>query len=132
MKAGEGGVIAAAAVFIAGGIFVGVTPLSVEEPSPQEEDAGDEWSVYEELKTSIQPYHFGNLPRESFRADTTVWVVDLDYNMYTVPQVDLFVTRELRDLGMTAITARERSGGGVVFNAVFPNGLPLEIQFTCP
>ncbi len=130
MKTGEAGVLTAAALLLAGGLFVGFTPMP--ELELIEVGMEQELSVYDELKQSIQPYHFGNIPRESFRADTTVWVVDLDHNMYTVPQVDLYVTRILRELQFTGITAAERDQGGIVFNAVFPNGQPMEIQFTCP
>ncbi len=130
MKTGEAGVLTATGLLVAGALFVGFTPM----PELELMEAGmeQELSVYQRLKQSIQPYHFGNLPRESFRADTTVWVVDLDHNMYTIPQVDLYVTRVLRDLQFTGITATEREQGGIVFNAVFPNGQPVEIQFTSP
>ena len=130
MKTGEAGVLTATGLLVAGALFVGFTPM----PELELMEAGmeQELSVYQRLKQSIQPYHFLNLPRESFRADTTVWVVDLDHNMYTIPQVDLYVTRVLRDLQFTGITATEREQGGIVFNAVFPNGQPVEIQFTSP
>lgn len=132
MKTGEAGVLAAVVLLLAGGLFVGFTPMPEQELFETGMEPEEELSVYDRLKHSIQPYHFGNLPRESFRGDTTVWVVDLDHNMYTIPQVDLYVTRELRRLQFSLITAAERGQGGIVFNALFPNGLPVEIQFTCP
>lgn len=132
MKSGEAGVLAAALLLLGGGLFVGFTPMPEREFIEAGMEPVEEVPVYESLKRAIQPYHFGNLPRESFRADTTVWVVDLDHNMYTIPQVDLHVTRILRELQFTAITASERAQGGIVFNALFPNGQPVEIQFTCP
>lgn len=132
MRTGEVGILAALAVFIAGGIFVAFAespaPVFIEGASEPE----IELSVYDMLKQSIQPYHFGNVPRESFRGDTTLWVVDLDHNMYSVPQTALHITRILRDLQFTEITASERLSGGIVFNALFPNGQPLEMSFTCP
>lgn len=131
MKRGEAGVVTALLVFLAGAVLIAAT----DPPEPvQGQLSGEiaEISVYDQLKQAIRPYHFGNVPRESFRADTTVWVVDLDYNMYTVPQTDLHVTRILRELGFTDIEAGERASGGIVFRAVFPNGQPLEINFTRP
>jgi len=132
MKAGEAGVVTAVIVLLTGGLFVGFTGMPEPEFLEEFAEPRVELSVYDQLKQSIQPYHFGNLPRESFRGDTTVWVVDLDHNMYTIPQVDLYVTRKLRDLQFTDITAAERASGGLIFNAAFPNGQLLEIQFTCP
>ena len=132
MKAGEAGVVAAMSLLLAGGFFVGLKDLPDRELLEGLPEPAPELSVYDLLKQSIQPYHFGNLPRESSRGDTTVWKVDLDHNMYTVPQVDLYVTRELRNLQFTRITAAEREQGGIVFNALFPNGAPIEIQFICP
>lgn len=132
MKAGEAGVVTSVLVLLTGGIFVGFTQMPEPPITEGAYQQPEEMSVYDQLKLAIQPYHFGNLPRESFRGDTTVWVVDLDHNMYTIPQVDLHVTRELRELEFNGITAAERAAGGLVFNAVFPNGQPLEIQFTCP
>lgn len=129
MKAGEAGVLAAAALLVAGGLFVGFTPMPQGELLERQDAAEENLSVYDQLKEAIRPCHFGNFPRETFRGDTTVWVADLDYNMYTVPQVDLLVTRKLRELEFTGITAREGEDGGIVFRALFPDGQPLEMQF---
>jgi hypothetical protein len=132
MKAGETAVLVSLAVFAAGGVFVAFTDSPsleiMEEMIPHEEPP----SIYEMLQKEINPYHFGNVPRVSFSADTTVWTVDLDHNMYTVPQAVFFVTGTLREMGFTAITAAERGSGGVVFRALFPNGHPIRITFTSP
>ncbi|PIE51114.1 hypothetical protein CSA37_05745 [Candidatus Fermentibacteria bacterium] len=132
MGKGEFGIVTALTVLVAGAVFVG----AVESPDPERfadvRVVPREISVYDRLKEQISPFHFGNVPRESFRGDTTVWVVDLDRNMYTIAQTDLYVTRILRNLGFTSIEAAERAAGGIVFNAVFPNGQPIEINFTCP
>ena len=132
MRTGEAGILIALAVFLAGGVFVGVREIPHPVFLAGTVEPEIELSVYDMLKQSIQPYHFGNLPRESFSGDTTLWVVDLDHNMYSIPQTDLHVTRILRDLQFTGITASERLSGGIVFRALFPNGQPLEISFTCP
>lgn len=132
MRAGEAGILIALAVFLAGGVFVGLKDIPHEVFPGGTVESEVELSVYDMLKQSIQPYHFGNVPRESFSGDTTLWVVDLDHNMYSIPQTDLHVTRILRDLQFTDITASERLSGGIVFRALFPNGQPLEISFTCP
>jgi len=132
MKAGEAGVVAAAVLLLAGSIFAGTVRMPEQELFEEGSEPPEELSVYDLLKKAIQPYHFGRVPRESVRGDTTVWKVDLDHNMYTIAQVDLFVTRELRNLQFTGITAAEREEGGIVFNAAFPNGQVLEIQFITP
>ncbi len=128
MKAGEAGVLAAAVLLVAGGLFVGFAPMPEGDLLEQQDIIEEDLPVYDRLKASVRPYHFGNFPRETFRGDTTVWVADLDYNMYTVAQVDLLVTRKLRELEFTGITAREGEDGGIVFRALFPDGQPLEIQ----
>lgn len=132
MKTGEAGVITALAVLLAGGVFVGFSELPDAASASGEDLMQAELPVYDQLKIAIRPYHFGNFPRESFRGDTTVWVADLDHNMYSIPQTDLYITRALRDLEFTGIRAAERPSGGIVFNAFFPNGQPIEIQLTCP
>ncbi len=132
MRTGEAGILIALAVFLAGGVFVALREIPHEVFLGGTVESEVELSVYDMLKQSIQPYHFGNVPRESFSGDTTLWVVDLDHNMYSIPQTDLYVTRILRDLQFTDITASERLSGGIVFRALFPNGQPLEISFTCP
>jgi len=132
MRTGETWIIVTLAVFLSGGIFTAVKAM----PDMTERDSAsthvEELSLYDQLKLEIQPYHFGNVPRESFSADTTVWVVDLDYNMYSQAQADLHVTRVLRRLNFENITVRERAPGGMVFCAEFPNGQPFQIHFTAP
>jgi hypothetical protein len=132
MKSGETGILVALIVFVAGGLFTALKAMPDTPGEVSGEQPRIELSVYDQLKQDIQPYHFGNVPRESFAGDTTVWMVDLDHNMYSIPQVDLYVTRILRRLDFSGITARERASGGIVFNAAFPNGQPLEIHFTSP
>jgi len=132
MRIGEAGVVVALAVLIAGGIFSGVNEMPDIASISSISETPVELSVYDQLKLAVQPYHFGNFPRESFRGDTTVWVADLDHNMFSIPQTDLYVTRALRDLGFTDIRAAERASGGIVFNAVFPNGQAIEINLTSP
>ncbi len=132
MRRGETGILAALAVFIAGGIFAAVKAMPDMNELSTGNQLREEFSLYDRLKQDIQPYHFGNVPRESFSGDTTVWVVDLDHNMYSLPQANLHVTRVLRRLGFSSIIVRERRAGGMVFNADFPNGQPLQIHFTSP
>jgi len=132
MKSGEAGILVALIVFAVGGLFTALTamPDMLEQVSGAPQQV--ELSLYDQLKVEIQPYHFGNVPRESSAGDTTVWTVDLDFTKYTVPQVNLYVTRILRRLSFSGILARERASGGIVFNADFPGGQPLEIHFICP
>ncbi len=133
MKAGETGVLAALVLFLAGGVFVGLSEMPEQDLSSRAPEPEAEMSVYEQLKLELRQYHFGNLPKsESFRGDTTVVSADLDYIMYSVPQADLHITRTLRNMGFTRITAAETATGGIVFNAIFPNGLPLEIRLNRP
>ncbi len=132
MGKGEFGILTALTVLVAGAVFVGAVESPDSDHFADLQGVHCEVSVYDRLKEQISPFHFGNVPRESFRGDTTVWVVDLDHNMYTIPQTDLYVTRILRNLGFTSIEAAEKAAGGIVFNGVFPNGQPLEINFTCP
>ncbi len=132
MRAGEVWIVVSAAAFLSGGIFTAMTDMpDITELYPENMPLA-ELSVYDQLKTEIQPYHFGNVPRESFSGDTTVWVVDLDHNMYSLFQADLYVTRILRRLNFSSIIAGERQAGGIVFSALFPNGQPLQIHFTSP
>ncbi|MCK5131676.1 MAG: hypothetical protein KAR40_05930 [Candidatus Sabulitectum sp.] len=132
MRAGETWILASLVVFLAGGIFTAVKAMPDMTEPDSESHPPEELSLYDQLKHDIQPYHFGNVPRESFSGDTTVWVVDLDHNMYSLPQANLHVTRVLRRLGLDRIIVHERTGGGIVFNADFPNGQPVQIHFTSP
>ncbi len=133
MKAGETGVLAALVVFLAGGLFVGLSKMPEQELFFRTPEPEEELSVYEQLKLELRPYHFGNLPKsESFRGDTTVLSADMDYIMYSVPQIDLHITRLLRNMEFTGITAAETVTGGIVFKALFPNGQPLEIWLNRP
>lgn len=132
MRTGETWVLASLAVFLAGGIFTAVKAMPDMSETGLEGQPRAELPLYDQLKQDIQPYHFGNVPRESFSGDTTVWVVDLDYNMYSLPQANLHVTRVLRRLGFSGIIVRERITGGMVFNSNFPNGQLLQIHFRSP
>lgn len=132
MRTGEIWILASMTVFLAGGIFTAVKAMPDMTELDPESRPLEELSLYDQLKQEIQFYHFGNVPRESFSGDTTVWVVDLDYNMYSLPQANLHVTRILRRLGFNDIIVSERIQGGMVFNAVFPNGQPIQIHFTAP
>ncbi len=132
MRTGEICILASMTVFLAGGIFTAVKAMPDMTELDPESRPLEELSLYDQLKQEIQLYHFGNVPRESFSGDTTVWVVDLDHNMYSLPQANLHVTRVLRRLGFNEIIVSERIQGGMVFNAVFPNGQPIQIHFTAP
>ncbi len=132
MRTGEVWILVSLAVFLAGGVFTAVKAMPDITGSDLVPHPGEELSLYDQLKQDIQPYHFGNVPRESFSGDTTVWVVDLDHNMYSLPQANLHVTRVLRSLDFSSITAQEREAGGLVFNADFPNGMPIQIHLTSP
>ncbi|OPX28756.1 MAG: hypothetical protein B1H09_07370 [Gemmatimonadaceae bacterium 4484_173] len=132
MRAGEVWFLISVAVFLSGGIFTAVKAAPDMTVLYPESQLPETLSVYDQLKLEIQPYHFGGVPRESFSGDTTVWVVDLDYDMYSIPQANLYVTRILRKLNFSRIIARERETGGIVFSALFPNGQPLKIHFTSP
>ncbi|MCD4707343.1 MAG: hypothetical protein K8S62_06360 [Candidatus Sabulitectum sp.] len=132
MRTGETWILVSLVVFLAGGIFTAVKAMPDMKGSDFGSQHREELSLYDQLKQDIQPYHFGNVPRESFSGDTTVWVVDLDHNMYSLPQANLHVTRVLRRLGFRGIIVQERTTGGIVFNADFPNGQPLQIHFTSP
>jgi hypothetical protein len=132
MKSGEMWVLVSLLVFVSGGVFAAVEAMPEITELYSKSRYPVELSLYDQLKFEIQPYHFGNVPRESFSGDTTVWVVDLDYNMYSLPQADLYVTRILRKLGFSRIFVTEREAGGIVFNADFPNGQPLRMLFTSP
>ena len=132
MRTGETWILASLVVFLAGGVFTAVKAMPDMTEPDSESQPPVELSLYDQLKNDIQPYHFGNVPRESFSEDTTVWVVDLDHNMYSLPQANLHVTRILRRLGFDGIIVHERMEGGIVFNADFPNGQPIQIHFTSP
>jgi hypothetical protein len=132
MRAGEMWILVFVAAFLSGGIFTAVKDMPDMAVLYPESQSTVELSVYDQLKIEIQPYHFGNVPRESFSGDTTVWVVDLDHDMYSLSQADLYITRILRKLNFSRIIARERETGGIVFSALFPNGQPLKIHFTSP
>ncbi len=109
MKAGETGVLAALVVFLAGGLFVGLSKMPEQELFFRTPEPEEELSVYEQLKLELRPYHFGNLPKsESFRGDTTVLSADMDYIMYSVPQIDLHITRLLRNMEFTGLPLLNR------------------------
>lgn len=131
MKTTEVWVLVALACFIGGSLFTAFK----EMPSIEIEEIGTtarELSIYDQLKSDIQSYHFGNVPRESFSGDTTIWTTDLDYNLFSIHQVNLQVTRILRNHNFSDIYVRERSSGGLVFSGVFPDGQLLQIHFTSP
>ena len=132
MRSGETWIIVAVTILLAGALFTAFKGMPDQEMYCLESSQPVELSVYDQLKQDIQPYHFGNVPRESFSGDTTVWVVDLDHNMYSLPQANLHVTRILRRLGFNNILVTERAAGGMVFKANFPNDQPLQIHFTSP
>lgn len=132
MRTGETWILAALAVLLSGGVFTAVKAMPDMTEQSSEILPSEELSLYDQLKLEIQPYHFGNVPRESFSGDTTVWIVDLDCNMYSQAQANLHVTRVLRRLNFKDIVVRERVSGGMVFNAGFPNGQPFQIHFTAP
>ncbi len=132
MRRGELWILVSLTVFLAGGVFTAVKAMPEVTQLDSVALPREELSLYDQLKQDIQPYHFGNVPRESFSGDTTVWVVDLDHNMYSLPQANLHVTRVLRRLGFDSITAQERHTGGLVFSADFPNGQPIQIHLTSP
>ncbi len=132
MRSGESWVIVAVVILFAGALFTAFKGMPELEMFDSASVQPIELSVYDQLKQDIQPYHFGNVPRESFSGDTTVWVVDLDHNMYSLPQANLYVTRILRRLGFSSIIVTERVTGGMVFKASFPNDQPLQIHFTSP
>ncbi len=132
MRSGETWILALVLILISGGVFTAVKAapdMTVPDPESQ---LPEDLSVYDQLKIEIQPYHFGGVPRDSFSGDTTVWVVDLDYDMYSIPQANLYVTRILRKLGFSEIIVEEREAGGLIFSANFPNGQPVQIHFTSP
>ena len=132
MRTGETWVIASLVVFVAGGLFTAVKAMPDMVMLDIEAQPEEELSLYDQLKKEIQPYHFGNLPTESFSGDTTVFTVDLDYNMYSQAQANLYVTRILRGLDFADIIVRERITGGMVFSANFPNEQPIQIHFNDP
>ena len=132
MRTGELWILVSLTVFLVGGVFTAVTAMPEVTQLDSEALPREDLSLYDQLKQDIQPYHFGNVPRESFSGDTTVWVVDLDHNMYSLPQANLHVTRILRSLDFSSITAQGRGAGGLVFNADFPNGQPIQIHLTSP
>lgn len=132
MRTGETWILILLAVFLAGGVFTAVKAIPDITEFSQGNEPGEELSLYDQLKNDIQPYHFGNVPRESFAGDTTVLVADLDYNMYSSIQANLHITRVLRRLGFSDIVVCERTAGGIVFRADFPNDQPLQIHFTSP
>ena len=132
MRAGEKWLLISLVVFIAGGAFTAVKAMPDMTEGGSEGQPVEELSLYDLLKEEIKPYHFGNVPLESFSGDTTVLVVDLDYNMFSEAQANLHVTRILRRLDFDRITVQERMAGGMVFQAEFPNGQPLQILFRDP
>ena len=131
MKSSEVWVLVALACFVAGALFTGFKEMPSIE-SQEIDNAPRELSIYDQLKSDIQSYHFGNVPRESFSGDTTIWTTDLDYNLFSMHQVNLQVTRILRNHNFSDIFVRERSSGGLVFSGVFPDGQLLQIHFTSP
>ncbi len=132
MKSGEVWVLVSLIVLVVGGLFSEI--VSMPEPAEASLENADEAElpIYEILKQSIQPYHFGGLPLESLSGDTTVWKVDLDYNMYSLHQANLEITRILRNLNFENIFVRERSAGGMIFSASFPDGQLIKIHFKNP
>ncbi len=132
MRAGETWILVFLAVFVAGGIFTAVKAMPDMAEEGLTGQYHEELSIYDKLKEEIRPYHFGNRPTESFSEDTTVLKVDLDYNMYSQIQANLHVTRILRRLNFEHIIAQQRHAGGIVFNADFPSGQPIQIHFIDP
>ncbi|MCK5786064.1 MAG: hypothetical protein KAH54_05855 [Candidatus Sabulitectum sp.] len=132
MRAGEKWFLISLVVFIAGGAFTAVKAMPDMTEGGSESQQIEELSLYDLLKEEIRPYHFGNVPSESFSGDTTVLVVDLDCNMFSEAQANLHVTRILRSLDFDHITVQERMAGGIVFRAEFPNDQPLQILFKTP
>ena len=132
MRAGETWILVFLVVFVTGGIFAAVKAMPDMTEEGLTGQLHEELSVYDQLKEEIRPYHFGNRPSESFSGDTTVLKVDLDYNMYSQTQANLHVTRILRRLNFERIIAQQRQAGGIVFNADFPNGQPIQIHFIDP
>ncbi len=124
MVLSETGLVLLFACGLAGLIVVLATP----GPVTPEEFAQTGVSQLEELKNMCGDLIYGSLPRESFAGDTTILTMDLDGNLYTPAQANLYLTRALRTVGIEHLSTIERTEGGLTFLALFDNGQPLRLE----
>jgi len=124
MVVSETGLVLLSACGLAGLIVV----LATSDPVTPEEYAQAGISQLEELESMCGDLIYGTLPRESFAGDTTILTMDLDGNLYTPSQANLYLTRALRTAGIEHLSTVERAEGGLTFFALFENGQPLRLE----
>jgi hypothetical protein len=105
-----------------------VVVLATPDPVIPEEIAQPEISQLEELQLRCGDLIHGNLPRESSAGDTTVLTMDLDRNLFTPVQANLYLTRALDETGMEHLSTVERIDGGLTFLARAGDGQPLRLE----
>ena len=124
MALSETGLVLLFACGLAGLVVVLTTP----DPVIPDEDTQTEVSQLEVLENTCGDLIYGSLPRESFAGDTTILTMDLDRNLYTPVQANLYLTRALRSTGIEHLSTVERTEGGLTFFALFENGQPLRLE----
>jgi hypothetical protein len=113
-------------VSLAGFVVVLVTDSQAGSPQPRGvEPTGEE---DRSIENNCMEIAYGDQPRISVSADTTILRMDLDEDRYTVAQANLFITRALRRCGCGHTATYERPDGGLSFVASYPDGRPLRLE----
>ena len=111
-----------------GGLTGLVLVLATPDPVIPEDAELPRLSQLEEVQQLCGHMIHGSLPRESFSGDTTVLTMDLDWDVFSPVQANLYLTRALANTGIEHITTRERPDGGLTFLALLDTGQPLRLE----
>jgi hypothetical protein len=126
MTLSETGLILLVICGITGLIIVLTTPDPLTTVSVTGDEA--EPSQLEVLQIICGELIYGNLPRETSSADTTILTMDLDCSLYTPVQANLHLTRAMRQVGIDHVLTLEKPDGGLTFLVNLENGEPLRLE----
>lgn len=124
LKLSESALLVLLVISLAGFVTILVTDSRAQSTAAGTEVPTEDRSI----ENNCMEIAYGDQPRISVSADTTILRMDLDEERYTVAQANLFLTRELRRCDCEHAATYRRPDGGLSFVASYPDGRPLRLE----